>query len=57
MLAGNFESVDRRYVSSVLVPLIKIEKNAPDLKLPARIVKLLPKPIIPFEILEVDDFE
>ena len=57
MVAGNFEPVDRRYVSSVLVPLIKIEKNAPDLKLPARIVKILPKPIVHLEILEVDDFE
>jgi dUTP pyrophosphatase len=49
--------IDRTYVGSIKVPLIKFDKNAPDLQLPARIMQIIPTPIVHVEMVEVDDFE
>ena len=57
MLANSVGVIDRAYTGEILVPLIKLDPNAPDLALPARIVQIIPRPIIAAEIVEVDDFD
>jgi deoxyuridine 5'-triphosphate nucleotidohydrolase len=44
--------IDRAYRGEVLVPLIKVDKLAPDLELPARVAQLIPRPIVHFEVSE-----
>ena len=53
MLANSIGIIDRTYVGEILVPLIKIDDGAPDLQLPARVVQLIPRPIIHAEFVEV----
>jgi len=57
VLANSVGVIDRAYTGEILVPLIKLDPNAPDLALPARIVQIIPRPIIAAEIVEVDDFD
>lgn len=49
--------IDRCYVGEVIVPLIKIDKNKPDLQLPYKICQLIPRPIEHFEIEETELLE
>lgn len=49
--------IDRTYVGSIKVPLLKFDKNAPDLTLPARIMQIIPTPIIHVEMIQVENFE
>jgi deoxyuridine 5'-triphosphate nucleotidohydrolase len=53
MLANSIGIIDRTYVGEVLVPLIKVDPAAPPLSLPARIVQLIPRPIVHVELREV----
>jgi len=57
MLANGVGVIDRGYTGEIFVPLIKLDRNAPELTLPARIVQIIPRQIIAAEIVEVDDFE
>jgi deoxyuridine 5'-triphosphate nucleotidohydrolase len=57
MLANGVGVIDRGYTGEVLVPLIKVDASAPDLELPARLVQIIPRPIITAEIVEVDSFD
>lgn len=57
MLANGVGIIDRAYVGEILVPLIKIDKDAPDLELPARLVQIIPRPIVAAELIEVDELE
>lgn len=57
MLANSVGIIDRGYTGEILVPLVKIDKNAPDLKLPARVVQLIPLPVIHFQFVEDNNFE
>lgn len=57
MLANNVGIIDRTYTGNVLVPLIKIDKNMPDLTLPARIVQIIPRPIVHGQWHQVESFE
>lgn len=57
MLANSVGIIDRGYTGEILVPLIKCDTNAPELKLPSRVVQLIPVPIIHCKFVEVDDFE
>lgn len=57
MLANSVGVIDRSYVGSVLVPLRKIDKNAPDLELPNRLVQIVPRPIVHFQVVEVDSLD
>ncbi len=52
LLANNVGVIDRGYRGEVMVPLIKIDSNAPDLPLPARVVQMVPRPIAHFGLLE-----
>lgn len=55
MLANNCGIIDRSYSGEILVPLVRISNNAPDLVLPQRIVQLVPAPIVDFDFVETDD--
>ncbi len=49
VLANSIGVIDRTYVGPILVPLIKFDTSAPDLELPARLVQIIPRPIVHFE--------
>jgi deoxyuridine 5'-triphosphate nucleotidohydrolase len=53
MLANNVGIIDRAYRGELMVPLIKIDKNAPDLKLPVRLAQLIPRSIEHFSVQRV----
>lgn len=57
ILANSVGIIDRTYVGEVLVPLIKLDPAAPDLELPARVVQIIPRPIIHAEFVEVSSLE
>ncbi|MBX3231512.1 MAG: hypothetical protein KIT84_24215 [Labilithrix sp.] len=57
MLANSIGVIDRTYVGEVLVPLIKVDENARDLELPARIVQIVPRPIVHAAFIEVPSLE
>jgi dUTP pyrophosphatase len=57
MLANSVGVIDRSYRGEVLVPLRKVDPRAPDLQFPARIVQLVPRPVIHLTFEEVDDLE
>ncbi len=54
MLANNVGVIDRGYRGEIIVPLIKIDENAPELPLPARVAQLVPRPIAHFPIRVVE---
>ncbi len=54
LLANNVGVIDRGYRGEVLVPLLKIDPNAPDLPLPARVVQMVPRPIAHFGVTRTD---
>lgn len=57
MLANSIGIIDRTYLGNIMVALRKIDKNAPDLVLPQRLVQLIPNQIIHMELNEVDSFD
>lgn len=57
IVANSFGVIDRTYTGSIKVPLIKIDKNAPDLELPSRLVQIIPRPIIHMKVTEVSEEE
>jgi deoxyuridine 5'-triphosphate nucleotidohydrolase len=57
LLANSIGVIDRTYVGEILVPLIKYDPGAPDLELPARIIQIVPRPIVHVEIVEVSSLE
>ena len=57
ILANSIGIIDRTYLGNILVPLIKIDTNAPDLELPNKIVQLIPTQIMHFQLVEVEKFD
>ena len=57
MLANSIGVIDRTYVGEVLVPLIKVDPAAPILVLPARVVQMIPRPIVHVELHEVSSLD
>ena len=52
MLANNIGIIDQGYRGNIIVPLIKIDSNFPDLELPIKLVQIIPRHIehlIPIE--------
>jgi deoxyuridine 5'-triphosphate nucleotidohydrolase len=56
-LANDIGVIDRTYTGPIIAALRKFDKTSKDLELPARIVQIIPRPIIHPEIILVDDFE
>lgn len=57
MMANSFGVIDRTYTGPVLVALVKVDPNAPDLELPARLAQLVPRPIVHVQFEEVESLE
>jgi deoxyuridine 5'-triphosphate nucleotidohydrolase len=57
MLANGIGIIDRSYAGPILVPLLKVDPDAPDLPLPNRLVQLIPTPIVHGAFVQVEDFE
>lgn len=57
MLANSVGIIDRTYTGNVMVPLIKIDPNSPALQAGARVVQIIPRPVVHVEIEEIDDIE
>ncbi|EAY27787.1 dUTP diphosphatase [Microscilla marina] len=57
MLANSVGVIDRTYTGNVLVPLRKVDVKMPDLDLPARIVQIIPRPIVHVQWQQVEDFD
>ena len=53
MLANNVGIIDRAYRGELMVPVVKIDKNAPNLELPVRLAQLIPRPIVHFSVQRV----
>lgn len=57
MMANSFGVIDRTYTGTILIALIKIDPNAPELPLPATIAQMIPRPIVHLQIEEVDELD
>jgi len=57
ILGNSVGIIDRTYLGAIKVPLIKIDKNAPDLKLPNRLVQIVPREIVHFNFIEVEELQ
>lgn len=55
MLANSIGIIDRTYLGEIIVPLIKIDKNKPDLSLPCRVVQVIPRQIINVDFKEISE--
>ena len=54
-LANSVGVIDRTYTGEVLVPLRKVDPGAPDLQMPARVVQLIPRQILHFQVVCVPE--
>lgn len=57
MLANSIGVLDRSYVGTIKVPLIKVDPDAPDLELPCKMVQVIPCLGVHAQIIEVDSEE
>ena len=57
MLANNIGIIDSSYQGSIIVALVKIQPDSPELELPAKLVQLIPRVLTHLEVEEVNSFE
>jgi deoxyuridine 5'-triphosphate nucleotidohydrolase len=57
ILANNMGIIDRSYTGNIIVPLIKINPDAPDLELPKRLVQIIPRHIIHLQPVQVNSLD
>ena len=57
MLANSVGIIDQGYTGEIMVPLIKIDPDAPDLQLPNRLVQLIPRKWHHMQIENVTELE
>lgn len=57
ILPNSIGVIDRAYTGTILVPLIRLDHSFPPIKLPARIVQIILRPIIHIDLHEVDNFD
>lgn len=50
LVANSVGIIDRAYRGEILVPLVKVDPSVPDLTLPARVVQLVPRPVVHFPV-------
>jgi dUTP pyrophosphatase len=55
IVANSIGIIDASYTGSLKVALIKVNKDAPDIELPARLVQLIPRQLIHMDVIEVKD--
>lgn len=55
MLANNIGIIDNGYRGNIIAALVKINSNANDIQLPARLVQIIPKKITQSNFVEVND--
>lgn len=55
MLANNIGIIDQSYRGSIIVALVRIRDDAPELKLPSRMVQLVPRKVVLMEMNQVDN--
>lgn len=55
IVANSVGIIDASYTGSLRVALIKINKEAPELELPARLVQLIPRQLVHMDAVEVED--
>ncbi|HEU5075560.1 MAG TPA: hypothetical protein VFU02_15315, partial [Polyangiaceae bacterium] len=53
IVANSVGVIDRSYRGEVMVPLVKIDPDAPELVLPARVAQMIPRPIVHMQIRAV----
>lgn len=57
ILANSIGVIDRTYQGNIIVPLIKIDQSLPDIKLPIRLVQIVPRQIVHFQFEELNEFK
>lgn len=57
MMANNIGIIDQTYRGNIIVALVKVWPNAPDLELPCRLVQLIPRKVCHIQCIEVDNLE
>jgi dUTP pyrophosphatase len=57
MLANNVGIIDRSYRGEILVPLIQIDHNVPELQFPVTLTQLIPRMTIAMNVLEVSELD
>jgi deoxyuridine 5'-triphosphate nucleotidohydrolase len=57
MVANSIGVIDRTFVGPIIVPLVKIDPSGEDLVLPARIVQIVPRPIIHVEWVLAEELD
>jgi dUTP pyrophosphatase len=57
MLANNIGIIDNGYSNNIIVALVKINENSPELELPIKLVQLIPRPLIIMDAEEVDELD
>jgi deoxyuridine 5'-triphosphate nucleotidohydrolase len=55
IVANSIGIIDASYTGSLKVALIKINKDAPELELPARLVQLIPRQLVHLDAIEVQN--
>lgn len=57
MLANNIGIIDSNYRGNIIVALIKVNPNAPELQLPMKLVQLIPRKQIFFNMIQVEKLD
>jgi deoxyuridine 5'-triphosphate nucleotidohydrolase len=57
MLANNVGIIDSGFTGNIMIALVKVNPEAPDLELPIRIAQLIPRRIVNMEAIEVESLD
>lgn len=57
IMANNIGIIDHDYTGEIMVPLIKVDKNANDLELPLRLMQLIPRKVYNFDVKVVEQLK
>lgn len=57
MLANNVGIIDQSYRGNIIVALVKVNPEAPDLELPVRLVQIIPRKVHMFDMQEVMELD
>ena len=57
ILANSVGVIDRTYRGEIMIALMKIDDNMPDIELPCKLVQMIPRPIVNIKWEEVESFD